>query len=153
LILDGAQAGLSWSTILNKRDAYRAAFDNFEPEKIARYTQKKVDKLMSNIAIVRNKRKIASAINNAKAYLKLEESGTTFSDYLWRFVDAKPIVNHWKEFSEIPAVTPLSQQISKDLKKRGFNFVGPTIVYAFLQAAGFVNDHLVSCFRHPEHIH
>jgi DNA-3-methyladenine glycosylase I len=150
LILDGAQAGLSWITILKRREAYRAAFDNFDAEKIARYGKKDIERLMADSGIIRNRRKIESAIGNAQAYLKLTETEASFSKWLWNFVDGKPVLNHWKDPSEIPASTELSEKISKDLKKHGFSFVGPTIIYAWLQAEGLINDHLVFCFRWKE---
>jgi DNA-3-methyladenine glycosylase I len=149
LILDGAQAGLSWITILKRREGYRMAFDSFDPEKIARYTAKDVKRLMQDTRIIRNRRKIESAIENAKAYLHMAEGPVSFSKWLWNWVDGKPIINHFKTQDEIPASTELSERISAELKKKGFSFVGPVIVYAFLQASGLVNDHLVSCFRHP----
>ena len=147
LILDGAQAGLSWLTILRRREGYRLAFDNFDPEKIARYGNKDIARLLKDERIIRNKLKINSAIQNAKAYCEMEEAGENLSKWLWKWVDGKPVVNHWKTIMEIPPSTELSENISRELKKKGFNFVGPTIVYAFLQAAGFVNDHLVDCYR------
>ena len=147
LILDGAQAGLSWLTILRRREGYRLAFDCFDPEKIARYGEKDVKRLMKDERIIRNQLKIRSAVGNAKAYCEMEEAGENFAKWLWNFVDGKPIVNHWKTLAEIPASTELSGRISKELKKRGFTFVGPTIIYAFIQAAGLVNDHLVDCYR------
>jgi DNA-3-methyladenine glycosylase I len=150
LVLDGAQAGLSWLTILKRRDGYRAAFDNFNAEKIARWTQKDIGRLLADERIIRNKLKIESAIKNAQNYLALEESGISFSDWLWNFVDGKPLVNKFKTMAEIPASTPLSETISKELKRRGFTFTGPVIIYAFLQAAGLVNDHLITCFRYRE---
>jgi len=150
LLLEGAQAGLSWITVLKKRENYRACFDHFNPEKIARYNAKKVASLLSNPGIIRNKLKVNAAITNARAYLALQEEGRRFSDYLWQFVDGKPIVNRWKAIDEIPADTPLSMVMSKDLKKRGFKFVGSTICYAFMQATGMVNDHITSCFRYRE---
>jgi DNA-3-methyladenine glycosylase I len=150
IILDGAQAGLSWYTILSKRENYREAFDSFDPIAIARYDEAKFNELMQNAGIVRNKLKINAAITNAQAYLKLQEQGTTFGDYLWRYVDGKPIVNHFKGIKEVPALTPLSDQVSKQLKKDGFKFVGSTIIYAFMQAVGIVNDHLIDCDRHQE---
>ena len=147
LVLDGAQAGLSWLTILKRREGYRLAFDGFDPEKIARYGAKDIARLMKDERIIRNKLKINSAIENAKAYCRMEEEGKNLSKWLWNWVDGKPIVNHWKTIAEIPSSTGLSENISRELKKKGFGFVGPTIIYAFLQAAGFVNDHLVDCFR------
>jgi len=148
LILDGAQAGLSWITILKRRDGYLRAFDGLDPEKMARYGERDVARLMKDTGIIRNRLKIRSAIGNAKAYLKMEEDGEKFGKWLWNWVGGKPLVNHWKTLAEIPASTELSENISRELKKRGFTFVGPTIIYAFLQAAGLVNDHLVDCFRH-----
>jgi len=150
LLLDGAQAGLSWITILRKRENYWAAFDNFDPEKMALYDDVKFAELMNNAGIIRNRLKINSAIKNAQTYLRLRDEGISFSDYLWDFVDGKPIVNALKTDADYIAVSPESEAMSKDLKKRGFNFVGPTICYAFMQAVGMVNDHLVSCFRYEE---
>jgi DNA-3-methyladenine glycosylase I len=148
LILDGFQAGLSWITILRKRENFRAAFDGFEPEKIARYTPKKVERLMQDAGIVRNRMKIEGTINSARAYLVVMEKGPSFSQLLWDFVDGKPKVNNFRSTKQVPAETALSKQISKELAGRGFKFVGPTIVYAFMQAVGMVNDHLVTCHRH-----
>lgn len=150
LILEGAQAGLSWDTILRKRENYRAAFDGFDAEKIARYDAKKVAGLLQNEGIVRNRLKIASTVQNAREFLKIKDEFGSFDSYIWQFVGGKPIVNGWKTMSEVPAKTAVSDAMSKDLKKRGFNFVGSTIMYAFMQACGLVNDHLVSCFRHKE---
>lgn len=150
LILEGAQAGLSWITVLRKRSEYQRAFDQFDPEKIARYGQDKVASLMQNEGIIRNRLKIESTISNAKAYLEIEKSGTTFSDYIWQFTGGKPIINSFTRLQDIPAETPLSRQMSKQLKKDGFRFVGPTICYAFMQAVGMVNDHIVSCHRYQE---
>jgi DNA-3-methyladenine glycosylase I len=151
ILLDGAQAGLSWITILKRRDGYREAFDGMDPEKIARYTEKDIKRLMLDSRIIRNRRKIESAIENAKAYLAMTEKEGSFSRWLWNWVDGKPIINHWRTLAEIPVSTELSENISRALKERGFSFVGPTIIYAFLQASGLVNDHLVDCFRHPAH--
>jgi len=148
LILDGFQAGLSWITILRKRENFRRAFDNFEPAKIARYNAKKVHALMNDAGIIRNRAKIEGAINGAKSYLQIMEHGPGFSKLLWEFLDGRPKVNHFKTTASVPASTPLSIKISKELAARGFKFVGPTIVYAFMQATGMVNDHLVTCFRH-----
>jgi DNA-3-methyladenine glycosylase I len=148
LILEGAQAGLSWSTVLKKRETYREAFDHFAPEKIARYDDQKVAELLTNPGIIRNRLKVAAAITNAMAYLQLKQSGQTFSDFLWAFVDGKPIQNARKTLSEVPAKTPESDAMSKALLKAGFKFVGSTICYAFMQASGMVNDHLVTCHRH-----
>lgn len=150
LILEGAQAGLSWDTILRKRENYRAAFDNFDAEEIARYSEKKIAKLLQNEGIIRNRLKVASAVGNAKAFLKVRDEFGSFDEYIWGFVDGKPIVNRWKSIKQVPAKTEVSDEISKDLKKRGFNFVGSTIIYAHMQATGMVNDHLVSCFRYKE---
>ena len=148
LILEGAQAGLSWDTILRKRENYRAAFDNFDPEKVARYGDEKVVELLGNDGIIRNRLKIASAIANAKAFLNVQDEFGTFDAYIWGFVDGSPIVNSVKGHGDVPAKTPISEEISKALKKRGFKFVGPVIVYAWMQAVGMVNDHTVDCFRY-----
>jgi DNA-3-methyladenine glycosylase I len=148
LILDGFQAGLSWITILRKRDNFRRAFSDFEPEKIARYTPKKIERLMQDAGIVRNRAKIEGAVSSARSYLKIMESGPGFSNLLWDHVDGRPVQNSFKTTKQIPAATDLSLAISKDLAARGFKFVGPTIVYAFMQAVGMVNDHLVLCHRH-----
>ena len=150
LILEGAQAGLSWDTILRKRENYRRAFDNFDAGKIARYSDAKCAKLLTNEGIIRNRLKVASAVSNANAFLKVQEEFGSFDKYIWEFVDGRPIVNRPKDPGDIPAKTEVSDAISKDLRKRGFNFVGSTIMYAFMQATGMVNDHLVSCFRHRE---
>ena len=150
LILEGAQAGLSWDTILRKRENYRKAFDNFDAEKIASYDEKKIAELLQNEGIVRNRLKIASTVQNAKSYLKISDEFDSFDSYIWQFVNGKPIKNAWKNLSEVPAKTSVSDAMSKDLKRRGFNFVGSTIIYAFMQACGLVNDHLVSCFRYKE---
>src|SRR3954467_8954753 len=147
LILEGAQAGLSWDTILKKRDAYRQAFDNFEPERVARYTQRKIDSLMNNEGIVRNRLKIASAIGNAKAFLKVQQECGSFDRYIWQFVGGKPKVNYPQDVKDVLPKTAESDAMSKDLRQRGFNFVGSTICYAFMQATGLVDDHLVTCFR------
>lgn len=148
LVLDGFQAGLSWITILRKRDAFRKAFDGFAPEKIARYNTKKVEALMGDAGIVRNRLKIEGAIRSAQVWLDMMETGPGFSAFLWDFVDGKPVVNRFKTMRDVPAETPLSRAMSKELKARGFKFCGPTIVYAFMQATGLVNDHLTSCHRH-----
>lgn len=150
LVLEGAQAGLSWDTILRKRDNYRAAFDNFDPVKVAAYDEAKAAELLLNEGIIRNRLKIASAIANAKAFLRVQEEFGSFDKYIWGFVGGKPLDNRLKASSEVPAKTDISDAISKDLKKRGFNFVGSTIMYAFMQATGMVNDHLTSCFRYQE---
>lgn len=150
LILEGAQAGLSWSTILKKRGNYRAAFDDFDPGLVARYTQRKQAALLKNEGIVRNRLKIASTIDNARAFLEVQEEFGSFDAYVWDFVAATPIKNRWRQMVDVPAETPLSQALSKDLRRRGFRFVGSTICYAFMQAVGMVNDHLVGCFRHKQ---
>ena len=148
LILEGAQAGLSWATILKKRENYRQAFDRFDPVLIAQYDDKKVASLLADSGIVRNRAKVSAAIQNAKAYLALSADGTSFSDFVWHFVDDVPIQNTWAAMSEVPAQTPQSEAMSKALSRAGFKFVGPTICYAFMQSAGLVNDHLTCCFRH-----
>ena len=148
LILEGAQAGLSWTTILNRRDGYRKAFSNFDANLVSKYTQKRVEKLLKDESIIRNKLKINSAINNAKAFLKIQQEFGSFDKYLWGFVNGKPIKNKFKKLSDLPASTELSEKLSQDLKKRGFNFVGPTICYALMQAVGLVNDHTIGCFMH-----
>ena len=150
LVLEGAQAGLSWHTVLRKRENYRAAFDGFDPEKVARYRPAGITRLLSNAGLIRNRMKIESAIRNAKAFLKVQEEFGSFDAYIWRFVDGRTIVNHWKTMKEVPARTPVSDAMSRDLRQRGFNFVGSTICYAHMQATGMVNDHLVSCFRHRQ---
>jgi len=150
LILEGAQAGLSWAMILEKRAGYRRAFDRFDPRRVARYDQLKVRHLLGNPEIVRNRLKIAAAVRNARAYLSVQKEFGSFDAYLWRFVGNRPIQNVWRSLREIPARTPESDALSKDLLKRGFKFVGSTICYAFMQATGMVNDHVVGCFRHRE---
>lgn len=150
LILEGAQAGLSWLTILKKRENYRRAFDNFDVEKIARYSEKDIVRLLNDPGIVRNKLKIEATIRNAHGVLKILASNNSFNDFIWRYVNYEPVVNRWQAVSEIPALTTTSTTMSKDLKKLNFNFVGPTICYAFMQSVGMVNDHLVSCFRCEE---
>ncbi len=150
LILEGAQAGLSWETILKKREGYRAAFDNFDPAKVARYGKGKVESLLRDPAIVRNRRKVESAIQNAKAYIAVQEEFDSFDAYLWRFVDGAPKRNAWRSLKQLAAQTPESKALSKDLLRRGFKFVGPTICYAFMQAVGMVNDHVVECFRYTQ---
>jgi len=149
LLLDGFQAGLSWITILRKRDSFRRAFDGFEPEKMARYRPARIERLMGDAGIVRNRAKIEASVTNARAYLAIEEA-QGFSTYLWGFVDGKPIQNRFRKLGDVPAQTPLAETISKDLKQRGFRFCGPTIVYAFMQATGMVNDHMVACHRYDE---
>jgi DNA-3-methyladenine glycosylase I len=150
LILDGAQAGLSWETILRKRENYRQAFDNFDPTVVARYGKRKVNELLRNAGIVRNRLKIASAIQNAKCFLNVQNEFGSFDAYVWRFVEGVPRQNTWHALTQVPARSLESDALSKDLKARGFTFVGSTICYAFMQAAGMVNDHLVTCFRHRE---
>ena len=150
IVLDGAQAGLSWSTILNKRDNYRRAFDNFDARKVARYDARKIKKLLADPGIVRNRLKVNSAVQNAKAFLEVQKEFGTFDKYIWQFVGGRTIQNRWKSLKEIPPRTAESDAMSKDLKQRGFNFVGSTICYAFMQAAGMVNDHLADCFRHSQ---
>lgn len=150
LILEGAQAGLSWSTILNKRKNYRIAFDDFCPARVARYHQEKIDTLLNNPGIIRNKLKINAAISNAQAFLKVQDEFSGFDRYIWQFVNHQPIDNHWQQFQDMPAYTEASTIMSRDLKKRGFKFVGPTICYAFMQATGMVNDHMIDCFRYQQ---
>lgn len=150
LILEGAQAGLSWDTILRKRARYREVFDGFDPEKVARYDNKKVRKLLRDEGIIRNKLKIGAAIGNAQAFLKVQQEFGSFDSYIWKFVDGRPKQNAWKSHKQVPAKTPQSDALSKDLQKRGFRFVGSTICYALMQATGMVNDHLVTCFRYAE---
>jgi DNA-3-methyladenine glycosylase I len=147
LILEGAQAGLSWLTILKRRDNYRAAFDNFNAKKIARYDARKIQKLLNNPGIIRNRLKVQAAITNAQAFIKIQQEFSSFSDYIWQFVKGKPIHNKWVDSKKIPARTAVSDAMAKDLKKRGFKFVGSTICYAFMQAVGMVNDHASPCFR------
>jgi len=147
LCLEGAQAGLSWITVLRRREHYRAAFDGFDPAKVAAYDESKVAALMANAGIIRNRAKILSTIKNAQAFLRVQAEFGTFSSYLWGFVGGKPLINHWHSLREIPAETDISRAMSKDLKKRGFSFVGPTICYAMMQAIGMVNDHTSDCFR------
>lgn len=150
LILEGAQAGLSWRTILQRRENYRTLFLNFDPQKVAQLTPADVEHLMQNSGIIRNRRKIESTISNANHFLEIQEQHGSFSNYYWDWVDGKPIVNHFRTMKEVPSKTPLSEKISKDLYKRGMRFVGPTIIYAYMQATGMVNDHLTSCYRHHE---
>ncbi len=150
LILEGAQAGLSWTTILAKRENYRRAFDGFDPQKIAGYRAAKVERLMKDAGIVRNRLKIEATIGNAQAYLGLQQRGLSFTDFLWKFVDGHPVRNAWRRSEQVPVSTPISDRLSKELKRCGFRFVGSTIMYAFMQASGMVNDHLVTCFRHDE---
>jgi len=150
LVLEGAQAGLSWITILKKRDRYRQVFDGFDPEKVARFDGKRVAELLADPGIVRNRLKVNGAVKNARAFLETAREFGSFDAYLWRFVEGKPIQNRWRSLAEIPAETEISRAMSKDLKKRGFSFVGPTICYALMQAVGMVNDHVVTCPRHGE---
>lgn len=150
LTLESAQAGLSWSTILRKREGYRRAFANFDVQRIARFNKRSVERLMNDTGIVRNRLKIEAAINNARRFIEVQNENGSFTDYIWQFVDGRPIVNRWKSHNKVPATSAESDALSKDLKKRGFKFVGSTIVYAHMQAAGLVNDHLMSCFRYKE---
>lgn len=150
IVLESAQAGLSWITILRKRENYRRAFDQFNPEKIARYNRRSIERLLDNEGIVRNRKKIEATIDNARAFLRTIESEGSFSRYFWQFTDGHPITNHWQTMDQVPATTGLSDLISKDMKQRGFRFFGSTICYAHMQAMGMVNDHLTGCFRHQE---
>jgi DNA-3-methyladenine glycosylase I len=150
IVLDGAQAGLSWATVLRKRDRYREVYDGFDPEKVAAYDEAKIALLLSDPGIIRNRLKIAASVTNARAFLKVRDEFGTFDRYIWQFVGGEPIVNAWKTQKSVPATSPESDAMSKDLTKRGFRFVGSTICYAFMQAAGMVNDHLTSCFRYRE---
>jgi DNA-3-methyladenine glycosylase I len=150
LILEGAQAGLSWLTILKKREAFRAALDDFDPLRVARYGPDEIAVRMQNPAIVRNRRKLEAAVVNARAFLRLQEFFGSFDAYIWGFLDGRPIRNQWRRLTDVPAHTPLSHTISRELKQKGFRFVGPTICYAFMQAVGMVNDHILTCFRHRE---
>ena len=150
LILEGAQAGLSWRTILGKREGYRRAFAGFDPEAVARFDEARVAALLADPAIIRNRAKIEAAVANARAFLEVVEAFGSFDNYIWRFVDGRPRINAWRRSEEVPAQTPESEAMSRDLRRRGFRFVGPTICYAYMQAVGMVNDHLVSCFRHAE---
>ena len=150
LVLEGAQAGLSWITVLKKRENYRKAFDNFDPAKVAGYNEEKIEELMNNSGIIRNHRKITAAVANAQAVLEIQKEYGSFDKYIWQFVGGKPIENEWENIEDLPPFTPESEKMSKDLKKRGFQFVGPTICYAFMQAVGMVNDHILDCFRHSE---
>ena len=150
LVLESAQAGLSWITVLRKRDNYRKAFSDFDAQKVARYNNRSVERLMKNAGIVRNRQKIEAAISNARLFLEIQGEHGSFANYFWQFSDGKPVVNHFHTMQEVPATTALSDTISKDMKKRGFRFFGSTICYAHMQAVGMVNDHLVSCFRHRD---
>jgi DNA-3-methyladenine glycosylase I len=148
LTLESAQAGLSWSTVLNKREGYRRAFADFDPEKVARFTEKRIERILADASIVRNRLKVAAAVNNARKFLEVQEEFDGFANYIWRFVEGRPIQNRWRTHQEVPATSPESDALSKDLKQRGFKFVGSTIVYAHMQATGMVNDHLIDCFRY-----
>lgn len=150
LVLEGAQAGLSWSTVLKKRENYRRLFANFDPAVVAGFDEKKQLELLSDPGIIRNKLKVASAITNAQAFCRIQEQHGSFDHFIWRYMDGKPLINHWKRLSEVPASTKVSDRISKDLKKMGFKFVGSTIIYAYMQAVGMVMDHTTDCFRHDE---
>lgn len=150
LVLESSQAGLSWSTILKKREGYQRAFANFDPQKVAKFDEPKVQELLSNPNIIRNENKIRSTINNARQFLQIQEMYGSFCNYIWDFVGGEPIHNHWETMDQVPATTETSDQLSKDLKKRGFKFIGSTTIYAHMQATGLVNDHLVSCFRHEQ---
>lgn len=150
ITLEGAQAGLSWVTVLNKRENYRMLFDGFEVEKIARYDSRKIESLLTNPGIIRNRLKVESTVSNARAFIELQNEFGSFDAFIWQLIDGKPIVNQWKDVENIPSHTPLSDRLSKQLKKRGFRFVGTTICYAFMQATGMVNDHIVDCFRYRQ---
>lgn len=150
LILEGAQAGLSWITILKKREAYRKALHDFDAEKIARFSRTRIERLMQNSAIIRNRLKLEATVDNARAFLELREQHDSFSDYIWQFVDGRPVQNKWKTDKQVPASTKQSETMSKELKRLGFRFVGPTICYAYMQATGMVNDHITSCYRHKQ---
>lgn len=150
LTLEAAQAGLSWLTVLKRREGYRKAFAKFDPAKVARFDRQRVDKLLTDPGIVRNRAKVESTVSNAAAFLELQEEQGSFDEYLWEFVDGTPVVNRWRSMDRVPATTPLSEAVSANLRRRGFRFVGPTVVYAHLQAAGLVIDHVTGCFRHPQ---
>jgi len=150
LTLEGAQAGLSWSTVLHRRAGYRRAFADFDPHRVARFTPARIEKLLLDPGIIRNRLKVAAAVSNARAFLELQDEFGSFDHYIWGFVDGRPVVNRWRSQSEVPATSPISDALSKDMKKRGFRFVGSTILYAHLQATGLINDHLLGCFRHGE---
>jgi DNA-3-methyladenine glycosylase I len=150
ITLEGAQAGLSWSTILKRRDGYSRLFEGFDAEKVSRFSDEKVTELAANPAIVRHRKKVESAVTNAQAFLQIQEQYGSFDNYIWDYVDGEPLINHFKKMEEVPAETELSGQIAKDLKKHGFTFVGSTIIYAYMQACGLVNDHLTTCYRHKE---
>ena len=150
LVLEGAQAGLNWSIILKKREGYRKAFADFDPKRVAAFDKKRIERLVADPGIIRNRRKIESSVGNAKAFLEVQKEFGSFDAYMWSFVDGKPIQNKWRRLSQIPVSTPVAERMSKDMIKRGFRFVGPTIIYSHMQAVGMVNDHLVDCFRHSE---
>ena len=150
LVLEGAQAGLSWTIVLKKREGYRRAFDGFDPEKVARFSAQRIEKLALNPEIIRNRMKIEAAVHNARGFLKIQEEFGSFDSYCWRFVDGRPKLNRWKIMGKIPATSPESDAFSKDLKQRGFSFVGSTVIYAHMQAVGMVNDHVVTCFRYRQ---
>jgi DNA-3-methyladenine glycosylase I len=150
LVLESAQAGLSWITILRKRENYRSAFDNFDPVRIAEYDEQKINELLQNPGIIRNRKKVEAAVNNANQFLKIQQEFGSFDNYIWSFVDNKPVVNHWQSISEVPATSEFSDKVSKDLKSRGFKFLGTIVIYSHLQAIGVINDHLADCFRHKE---
>jgi len=150
LVLESAQAGLSWITVLRKRESYRKAYDDFDAEKVAQYDEDKIEELMQNTGIVRNRKKIEASINNAARFIEIQKEFGSFDNYIWSFVDNKPVVNSWNNLSEVPATSELSDMVSRDLKARGFKFLGSTIVYAHLQATGIINDHLTGCFRHGQ---
>ncbi|NLM73986.1 MAG: DNA-3-methyladenine glycosylase I [Clostridiaceae bacterium] len=150
LVLESAQAGLSWITILRRRENYRKAYDGFDVEKVAQYDENKINELMQDSGIIRNRRKIEASINNARQFIKIQKEFGSFDNYIWSFVNNKPVINHWDDISQMPATSELSDRVSKDLKSRGFRFLGSTIIYAHLQATGIINDHLTYCFRHKE---
>lgn len=150
LILEGAQAGLSWATILNKRDGYRENFDDFDVERVARFDKRRINQILKDPCVVRNKLKVNSAVKNAQAFIEVQDEFGSFSEYIWEFVDGKPIINKWKDMSQVPATSKVSDAMAKDLKKRGFSFVGSTIMYAYMQATGMVNDHTTDCFRYKD---
>lgn len=150
LVLEGAQAGLSWTTIINKRPGYREVYEGFDPAKVAAFDEAKIEAMLQDARIVRNRMKVLSSINNARAFLQIQRQHGSFNAYIWRFVDGQPIHNHWSSMSEVPAITPESERMSKALKAEGFSFVGPTICYALMQATGMVNDHITECYRHAE---
>lgn len=150
LVLESAQAGLSWITILRKRENYRIAYDNFDPDKVANYSEEKINELLQNSGIVRNRRKIEASINNAKMFLNIQKEFGSFDNYIWKFVNYRPVINSWESISDVPATSALSDEVSKDLKKRGFKFLGSIIIYSHLQATGVINDHIMNCFRYND---